>query len=269
MIRSDFHMHTSYADGKCSVCEMAEAAIAGGFDTIGFSEHAYVPFDPDYSMSPVASEKYRHEVLCAGKKYGGKIKILCGAEMDFDSEDDPALYEYIIGSVHYIKVGGKVYSVDATPEETLKCVREGFGGDFDGYAEAYFEKVARICEKTGANIIGHFDLITKFERFGASPKLESGRALHAWQSALRALAGKAALEINTGAMSCSYRDMPYPSKAILNEWKKLGGAVVITSDAHFAPNIGYAFDAAEALARTCGFDTAGFTSKNGVFYRQF
>ena len=51
MVRSNFHTHTRYCDGKDSPAELAEAAFALGFRALGFSGHSFTPFDP-YGMTP-------------------------------------------------------------------------------------------------------------------------------------------------------------------------------------------------------------------------
>lgn len=253
MIYSDYHMHTIFADGKNTPEQMVTEALKAGLHTVGFSEHAYVPFDPDWCMSPESTEQYRREILRLKSKYDGQINILCGIEMDYDSVDDRSKYDYVIGSVHYLTVGGVNYSVDLSPQETLRCVRDAFGGDFDSYAEAYFEKVSRLKEVTGADIIGHFDLITKFCRLGAGPDIHSERYISAWRTALGCLAGEVALEINTGGMARGYTEQPYPSEDILRRWNSLGGRVVLSSDTHDDRHIAYLFDRAALLAKDCGF----------------
>ena len=248
----DYHIHTRYADGADTPERMVLAALEAGLPELGFSEHAYVSFDPSCCMTPAQTLEYRQEIARLKAAYAGQLRILCGIEMDYDAEDDPAAYDYVIGSVHYLEVKGQIYSVDLSPEETLRCIAEGFGGDCDSYTEAYFDKVSRLPEKTHANIIGHFDLITKFDRRGAAMNTDSPRYRAAWQAALRRLAGRALLEINTGAMSRGYTDRPYPSAEMLRFWTGLGGSVLLSSDAHAPQNIGYAFPEAEALAMQQG-----------------
>jgi histidinol-phosphatase (PHP family) len=46
VIPPDYHLHTTFScDGKASMVEMCQAAIQGGFQEIGFSEH--------YDLNPV------------------------------------------------------------------------------------------------------------------------------------------------------------------------------------------------------------------------
>jgi histidinol-phosphatase (PHP family) len=46
MIRSNFHTHTLFCDGKNTAEEMVQQALANGFEQLGFSGH----MDPDIHM---------------------------------------------------------------------------------------------------------------------------------------------------------------------------------------------------------------------------
>lgn len=269
MIRSDFHVHTNLSDGKNSLEEMVISAIEKGLETLGFSDHAVTSIDADSCLSSKGTLIYRKEIARLKKKYKGKIEILCGIEKDYDSEDDYMGYDYIIGSVHYLTVGGNVYPVDMSVEATKNCIETVFGGSFDSFAECYYEKLSKIIYKTKADIIGHFDLITKFIDKGISPNFNSSRYISAWKSALNEFKGNAVLEINTGAIARGHRTTPYPNTDILREWKKLGGEIIITGDAHSAQNISGSFDLAKTIAKSAGFERAGFVDKNGNKYTQF
>ncbi|NLD19356.1 MAG: histidinol-phosphatase [Clostridiales bacterium] len=268
MILSDYHVHTNYTDGSNSPEEMVLRAVDLGMKSLGFSEHAYVSFDPDCRLDLDQIGLYKREIKRLKEKYAGQIEILCGIEMDYDSQDDPYDYDYVIGSVHYLDVGGERYSVDVSPEETRICVNRLFGGDYDSYAEAYYEKVAALCEKWPVNIIGHFDLIRKYEISGACPDASSIRYRLAWQDAVKAICSKGSFEINTGAVARGYRKMPYPEPAILERLKALGGSVVISGDCHSKEALTAGFDVAQILAKEAGFGQLGFTDMAGNFHGQ-
>ncbi len=268
MIASNFHTHTNYVDGKHTAQEMVQSALSLGMTTLGFSEHCYTELDPDCCLSKEQTAAYRKEIQNLKETYKDQLQILCGIEMDYTSEDDPVAYDYVIGSVHYLVVDGVTYPVDYSAEKTLECVNSAFGGDFDAYAEAYFATVGKVVEKTDANIIGHFDLITKYSQQGVGPNEGSPRYIAAWQKAMQKLAGKAALEINTGAMSRGCRTTPYPSLEQLRYWLKLGGQVVLNSDSHHKDTLMYAFEQGVELAREAGFARLGFTDRLGVYHNQ-
>ena len=57
--RQNLHTHTTFCDGKDTPEELIEAAIAKGFDSIGFSGHSYMFYAPNHSMSIAGTEQYR------------------------------------------------------------------------------------------------------------------------------------------------------------------------------------------------------------------
>lgn len=158
----DLHMHTTYCDGNNSAEEMVLAALDMGFETIGFSGHSYTWFDESYCMSLDGTRDYIAEIRALGEKYAGRIRILLGTELDYWAEIDTAPYDYLIGSSHYILKDGEYIDTDYSPAILMDGVRNHFGGDPIAAAEAYYEQVGSIVSKTGCDIIGHFDLITKF-----------------------------------------------------------------------------------------------------------
>ena len=62
MIKSNFHTHTYFCDGKDSPEEMVLSAIERGFTTLGFSIHSYVAEKIDTLTPPENFEKYYQEM---------------------------------------------------------------------------------------------------------------------------------------------------------------------------------------------------------------
>ena len=68
-IKTNFHMHTTFADGKNTVEEMILAAIDNGGEAVGFSEHGYTPIDHSWCMMPEATDRYIENVNLYKEKY--------------------------------------------------------------------------------------------------------------------------------------------------------------------------------------------------------
>lgn len=217
-------------------------AISLGMEQIGFSDHSYTFFDDSWCMKKENIEAYRAEIMRLRGKYKDKIEILCGIEQDFYSEEDTLSYDYVIGSVHYVKVGDRYVPVDESKESFQNSLQAYFAGDALAFAECYFDTVADVVKKTNAHIIGHFDLITKFNREGFFDESDE-RYVAAWKRAVdRLLPYGRPFEINTGAISRGYMDFPYPAREILAYIKEKGGSFLLSSDAHSTDAIAYAFD---------------------------
>ena len=238
----DLHMHSTYSDGKNTPEEMIRAAIDLGLDCVGISDHSNTPGD-DCGMTPEGTSAYRAEMAELKKKYTGKIKVLCGLERDYYSVDSLD-YDYVIGSVHFVRFpdGSQVY-VDWTADIQRNGVKTALGGDWYAFAEAYYERVSRVVEVTKCDIIGHFDLLSKFCEQDPMFDPVHPRYVNAWQKAADILlkTGKP-FEINTGAMSRGYRTSPYPSADIRKYILSRGGKMILSSDAHQKEKIGYAFE---------------------------
>lgn len=241
---SDFHVHSQFSDGRNTAEEVVLAAIGRGLDAIGFSDHSYTPMDAPYSLQPDQAGAYQAEIARLKEKYKDQIEVYCGIEQDLCSEIPPEGYDYVIGSVHWIPAGDGVVAIDYSPERQHEGARKYFGGDYYALAEAYFAAVPEAVERSGADIVGHFDLISKF--IEVDPALfdeNHPRYIAAWQKAAdRLLETGALFEINTGAISRGFRTSPYPAAPILAYLKEHGARFILSSDSHSAENIAYLFD---------------------------
>ena len=248
MIKKELHSHTTFCDGNNTPEEMVKAAIEKGFQTLGFSGHSYTFFDERYCMSKAGTRQYKEEIARLKEKYKSDIEILCGTEQDYSSDMPTEGYDYVIGSVHYMKAGDRYIPVDETPDILISAAKKHFGGDMIELCRCYYETVADVVAKTGADIIGHFDLITKFNENGALFDTNDERYIHAWrQSADRLLKTGAVFEINTGAIARGYRTAPYPAPDIIAYLKARGATFILSGDAHSTDDIGYRFEDYEYL----------------------
>jgi len=239
---TDLHVHTSFSDGKNSPEEMVLSAIAKGMKCLGFSDHSYTAFDEDYCMPKERIEEYRACISALKEKYAGQIEILCGIEQDVFSEESTEGYDYVIGSAHYIHVNGEYVSVDHREDILLNAAERHFGGDLIALAEEYWRTVGETVERTGADIIGHLDLITKFNEGGklfdeADPCYRAA----AFAAVDKLLTSGKAFEINTGAISRGYRTKPYPAAFLQEYILKNGGRLIYSSDSHSADTLMFQF----------------------------
>ena len=242
----DYHVHTTFSDGKNTPEETVLAAIEKGLGAIGFSDHSYTFFDEIYCIKRDKIAEYKREIARLKEKYKDKIQILCGIEQDFYSAESAAGYDYAIGSVHYVKKGDNYLEIDESAEIFYKIASDYFGGDYYAIAEEYFETISRFAERKEINIIGHFDLITKFNEQRKFFDENNPRYVSAWQKAADELvsAGKI-FEINTGAMARGYKSAPYPADKIREYIKAKGGKFILSSDSHSAENLRFGFDGIE------------------------
>ena len=258
----DLHTHTVFCDGASTPEEMVLAALDRGLDCLGFSGHSYTFFDESWCMSPLGTAAYRGEIARLRHVYGSRLRILCGVEQDFWSAESTEGYDYVIGSVHYVKVDEEYIPVDESVTILQDAVEKYFNGDIYALCELYFAMVADLVNKTDCDIIGHFDLISKFIEVGddacdvphtgdsanAIFDIHHPRYVAAWQKAVDTLLRyDVPFEINTGAISRDYRTSPYPNEDMIAYIKEHGGRFVLSSDAHSTDAIAYRFEDYEAL----------------------
>jgi len=261
----NLHTHTTYCDGKQTAEEMIIAAIRKGGGSIGFSEHSYVSIiDKKYSMSPEDTTLYINEVSALKEKYKNSIEVFLGLEMDRLTKSAPEGLDYMIGSAHHAEKDGIHVAVDGPFERLELATREQFGGDYLAMAESYYELLADVAEKTGADIIGHFDLVTKHNGGGKMFDETHPRYLKAALGAMDRILGICKLfEVNTGAMFRVGKTEPYPSQFLLKELRKRGGEVIISSDSHGADSLYYKFNEMRELISFCGFKYIKRLTKDG------
>lgn len=256
MMFNNFHMHSTFCDGRDTVPAMAEAAKALGCREIGFSGHSWLDFDPDWTMSPDAAADYRAAVTALKGSLAPDMKVFLGIEQDYCSPtDELPLYDYVIGGVHCVFRDGHYISVDLDADAQRSGVEQWYGGDASAFAEDYYALVGDLYEKTHCDIIAHFDLITKFIERDDLLDVDDPRFVKAERAALdRLIACPAVIEINTGAISRGYRTAPYPSERVLETLGKAGKPVILSSDSHATDTILFGFEDAMRLVEKYGLN---------------
>lgn len=253
MTRGDFHVHTAYCDGIAKPEAMVRAAIKAGLPAVGFTGHSHTAFDESWCMSAAGTHSYRAEIARLKAKYGGKIAVYCGVEQDLLSDASTAGYDYVIGSVHYLSADGAYIPVDESAEDLRAAADAHFGGDLYALIACYYEHVARVHAVTGCGVVGHFDLITKFNEGGALFDEAHPRCVAAWRAAADALLPSGAIfEINTGAIARGYRSAPYPAAPILEYLASKGARFLLSGDAHAPDGLCFGFDRWAAWAAEHG-----------------
>ena len=254
--KSNLHTHTTFVDGKDTAEEMVQAALALGFHTLGFSEHGYSSFT-DCCMPEDLEARYRAEIRRLQAKYADQICILLGYEHEYPMDSELSAYEYYIESVHYLRAHGEWFPVDSTRAILEDAVRRHYGGDPYAMCREYFRTVNESIENTSALILGHIELVMKFNEKRDLFDDEDPRYLDcALETAGLAAESGRLVEINTGAISRGYRTQPYPGVPMLRRLREKGARIILTSDCHNRDYLDCHFAEATELAKSCGFTTA-------------
>ncbi|MBR2406181.1 MAG: histidinol-phosphatase [Clostridia bacterium] len=250
----NLHTHTTYCDGEHTPEEMIRFAMEKGFDSLGFSGHSYMFYSPYKLVSLEGTERYKVEVTALKEKYKGRFPVYLGLEVDMYSGVDLSGYDYLIGALHYLKLGNEYVAFDRPAETVQAVIDTRFSGNGLAFAKEYYAQLATLPQYGKFDILGHLDLLTKNIEQIPFFDIQSKAYLDVAREALQALQGKIPFfEVNTGAMARGYRTSPYPSLELLRECKRLGFGAIISSDCHDGRYLDVGFELSRDLLLEAGF----------------
>ncbi len=260
-----FHNHTTFCDGKNTPREMIEFALENGLKAIGLSAHGYTPYDLRYCMKD--TDGYVAEVNRLKEEFKGKIEVYLGIEEDAYAPVDRSKFDYIIGSCHYMRKGDKYYPIDSSAEYT-EAMRSAFSYDPIKISTEYFSYFCEYIKTRKPDIIGHFDLLTKFDEV-TTPLFLQNKEYHkiAEKYLDYILPTDSIFEVNVGAILRGYRSTPYPYENLLNKIKKADGKLILALDAHSKDFLTYDFKDSINFIKSFGFSHV-YTLFGGKFVKE-
>lgn len=237
----DYHIHTSRCGhARGSIEDYVEASISRGLREIGFSDH--FPMDVlGFSSEAICSmsfdelEEYLQDIEKIKRKFGERINIRKGIEMDYQQELEEKIelyasddrWDFVIGSVHFLD--GYDFS---------KPGQEEFFNDksIDELYLKYFEEVKKLIKSGLFDVVAHIDLIKKF---GCRPQNLDMREIYEEIADLISSTNMT-VEINTAGLRHPVKEM-YPSFSFLKELASREVPVTFGSDAHKPKDVAYSF----------------------------
>lgn len=143
-----------------------------------------------------------------------------------------------------------------------------FDYDVVRLAKTYYDAFGRYIKERQPDIVGHFDLITKFDEIDISRFLNNREYKELSCKYMRKIAEcDVIFEVNTGAISRGFRKDPYPHSDLLHIIRKHNGKVILASDSHDAGTLDSHFDATEEILRDIGFEYV-YVLYNGEFRKR-
>lgn len=250
MIRSTLHNHTTLCDGRSTPEAMVRAAVAAGFSDLGFSAHSPAPFDAGSLRSEAA---YRETLLALRQKYAGVIRIAIGMEQDFLAPvARRADYDFLIGSVHFLRVDGAHHAVD-WDKERFGALLQAVGGPLAA-VRAYYASVADMVRTQRPEVVGHFDLIGKFNAEGRFFEEDAAYRRIALEALDAVIESGCVPELN--ASGFRWRGRPNPDVFLLRRLREKNRLLTLQADCHDAGDLlRFLPEGAEAL-RQAGFRSA-------------
>ncbi len=105
-IKGDMHMHTTASDGHNSIVEMAEAALAVGYEYIAITDHSKI-LAMTGGLDEARALEHIKAIRAVDKRMEGRIRVFTGIEVDIlgdgalDMDDEVlAQMDVVIASVH-------------------------------------------------------------------------------------------------------------------------------------------------------------------------
>ena len=114
-IRGDLHVHSTWSDGKASVLEMAEAALARGYEYLAICDHTRnVRVVPGLDADDV---RRQGEEIAAANGLLGPFRVLRGIECDILPDGSLDLPDDILGELDWVMAS--VHAGQRAPRDEL------------------------------------------------------------------------------------------------------------------------------------------------------
>lgn len=286
MIKTNYHTHTNFCDGKTTAEKMVISAIEKKFDILGFSSHTAYPYKSSWHLNPNKHKDYVAEILRLKESYRNKLELCLGFEADYlplVCTPDKSRFEefnpdYVIGSVHYVvnldapekkgfpqeesDIPVNCFSIDSFTEEVQQGIDLLFDGDGKKACQSYFALVREMITSFNFDIIGHLDILRK-----RNNQLKFFDENSQWyKNEIEATAktisksGKI-VEINYGGIARGSLMDTYPSIDFLKKLKTFDIPITINSDAHNFNHIDTGYEIAIKNAISAGYSETQYLSK--------
>lgn len=258
----NFHTHCNFCDGDEEPEKFVKKAIKEGMAGLGFSSHAPVSFETEWTMRKENLKDYINTIDILKKKYQDKLSIYTGLEIDYVlglgkiCDIDFSKIDYAIGSVHFLGSDGFKgdWSIDYNNDEFAKGIQRDFQGNVRKAVEVYYYTIQDMALKGEIDIVGHFDIIkmnNKDDRYFCE---DESWYISLVEDTLKVVSKYGLIiEVNNGGITRGKTDSLYPSNWILERCCKKNIPITISSDAHRPEYIAYGFDKTAKVLKDIGF----------------
>ena len=268
-MRTDYHVHTEFSDDSNYPMEQViKDAITKEFDELCFTDHVDYGIKKDWDepgemiyrkggagepdQMPVANVDYPvyYKTFQKMKElYQDKISLKFGLEFGMQAHTVEKYeklfsrypFDFIILSVHEI--------------EDKEFWDQGFqnGMTQQEYNERYYEEMLYLVQNYhNYSVLGHMDLITRYDKAGVYPFEKLKPILTKILKTV--IADEKGIEVNTSSHRYGLKDLT-PSRDILKLYKKLGGKIItIGSDSHKPEHLGAFVDETKEELKALGFE---------------
>lgn len=246
-------------------------AIEAGFTHYGLSEHSpryrtedLLSGEEDLTPEDLATtfDAYATHARSLREEVAGRLDLLVGFETErlppenwfgrMSELRERYKPDYIVGSVH--DVDGLV--IDYTAEATQKVAQTK--GGMESLRLQYFDAVKDLVSKLRPEVVGHIDLIRKFDGPNPSFSPQVYRRIDEALEAVRSVGG--VLEVNCATHRRGLGPV-YPLPPILERARSMGIGVTLGDDGHGAHDVGVGLDASMRAIAAAGYREVHYLAK--------
>ncbi|MGI6631397.1 MAG: PHP domain-containing protein [Bacillota bacterium] len=225
----DFHTHSKYSDGRCTIEELVDAALSKGLKNIAITDHG--PANIGTGVKKSATYLEIKEEISKLQEKQPRIRILTGAEADIIScQGDIDISDQVVKELDILLVGLHPY---VKPKSFTDGVNFVLGNQAAKLFPFFRDKVKNLNTKALVEALYKYPVTAV-----THPGL--GMPLDLEEIARACVATNTAFEINTGHN--------YQKKEDIIKVGKSGVGFMVNSDAHFAKTVG-CFDPGFALLK--------------------
>lgn len=258
---ADYHVHTEFSDDSVyPLLDVVRDAAGMGLEEICLTDHVDYGIKVDWDSGqeiryrngePYANvdyPRYVSQIEEARRLYGDRIRVKLGLEFGMQVHTIPQYetlfrrypFDFIILSVHQVE-DKEFWTQDFQRGKTQ-----------EEYNLRYYEELLSLVRQyKNYSVLGHVDLITRYDQAGEYP-FEKVRPILT-EIFRQVISDGKGIELNTSYHRYGLKDTT-PARAILELYRELGGRILtIGSDSHKPEHLGAYIPEGRALLKELGF----------------
>ncbi len=280
-MRADYHVHTEFSDdSEYPMEQVINDVIAKGLDEICFTDHVDYGIKKDWDdpegieyretepgvFQPFANvdyPKYYELYQQLKDKYGQDVSLKLGMEFGMQMHTVKKYeklfarypFDFIILSVHQVE-DKEFWTQDFQAGRTQQQ-----------YNERYYEEMLQLVRNYhNYSILGHVDLITRYDKAGVYPFEKIKPILT--EIFKTVIADGKGIEVNTSSHRYGLKDLT-PGRDILKLYRELAGRIItIGSDSHKPEHLNAYIDETREELKKLGYtEFCTFQQMQPIFHK--